>query len=135
LAYATVADVAALAALRTFTASTRPNTTEVTGFLEDAQGVLDSILAARGYQLPVPITATNALDLLEHYTAVGAWAMVEAAAPTSDAREIAERAWMNAQKMLRDGLIEPVGLSQVTTTVTPRAGFAPTAMFCRDMAL
>lgn len=135
MAYATVGDVAGLTPLRTFTGSSKPTSTQVIGFLTETSAVLDGILAARGYTLPVPVTATAALELLEHYNAIGGWCYTEQGAPQSDMRETAERAWANAQKMLRDGLIEPPGLSIDTATQSPRSGFAATAMFTRDMTL
>lgn len=135
MAYATVADVETYNAIRTFTPSSRPSLDDVERFLSETAAVLDGLLAARGYGLPVPTTATAALELLEHYNAVGAWALTEQAAPQSDMREAAERAWQNAQRMLRDGLIEPPGLTVDTATMSPRSGFAATPLFTRCMEL
>lgn len=135
MAYATVVDVKGLCPLRSFTASTVPNANEVVGYLTETAAVLDGILAARGYQLPVPIIATVALELLEHYNAIGGWYLVEHAAGSSATKDAAAKAWENAQKMLRDGLIEPVGLARDEQTTRPRAQFAPTAMFTRDLQL
>lgn len=133
--YATVLDVKALNPARTFTASTRPNDTQVVGYLTEAAAVLDGILAARGFALPVPIVATSALELLEHYCAIGAWYMVENAADSSPHRDAAERAWIAAQRMLRDGLVEPVGLTRDTTTGRARAATVATPYFSRLMGL
>lgn len=135
MAYATVGDLEAFNAIRTFTGSSRPTVTDVVGFLTETGAVLDGILAARGYALPVPVTATAALELLEHYNAIGAWFYSESAAPDSDMRDVAERAWANAQRMLRDGLVEPPGLVKDVETTSIRSAFAPTAMFLRDMEL
>lgn len=131
--YATIADVESFNAIRTFTPTSRPAISDVDRFLHETAAVLDGILAAQGYQLPVPPTATAALDLFEHYNAIGGWAYTEAAAPESDARDISMKAWENAQKMLRDGLIEPPGLPRDEGTTRIRSGFAPTPMFTRCM--
>lgn len=133
--YATVVDVETFNALRTFSNTSRPSVDDVVRFLHETGAVLDGILSALGYTLPVPSSATGARELLEHYNAIGAWAYTEAAAPESDQRALAEQAWARAQKMLRDGLIEPPGLSKDTTTAAPRMGFTPTALFTRDMSL
>lgn len=135
MAYASVGDVETFNAIRTFTGSSRPSITDVNGFLSETGAVLDGILAARGYALPVPVTATAALELLAHYNGIGAWFYSESAAPDSDMRETAEKAWANAQRMLRDGLVEPPGLVKDEGTTSIRSAFAPTAMFTRDMSL
>jgi hypothetical protein len=135
LAYATVSDVRSLNPARTFTGSSRPSASDVIGYLTETAAVLDGILSARNYVLPVPIVATNALELLEGYNAIGAWYLSETAADSSPHREAAERAWNLAQKMLRDGLIEPVGLTRDITTGRARAASVPTPVFFRGMTL
>jgi hypothetical protein len=133
--YATVGDVRSLNSARTFTATSRPDIADVVNYLTQTAAVIDGILSARNYALPVPITATTALELLANFNAVGAWFYVEQAAESSPHRDAAERAWNNAQKMLRDGLIEPVGLARDITTGRARAAGVATAWFRRDMIL
>lgn len=135
-AYATVADVQALAGLA-FGASTLPRTDQVGGFLTETAAVLDGILSAKGYSLPVATSATSALELLEHFNALGGQAKALAANPAApkDRRDAAETAWKDAQTMLRDGLIEPVGLTKDTATARVRVGETASAFFTRDMGL
>jgi hypothetical protein len=133
--YATVGDVRSLNTARTFSATSRPDIADVVNYLTETAAVLDGILSARNYALPVPITATTALELLSYYNAIGAWCLSEQAAESSPHRDAAAKAWENAQRMLRDGLIEPVGLTRDTTTGRARAAGVPTAWFRRDMEL
>lgn len=133
--YASLVHVKALNANRTYTPTSTPNLEAVEDFLSETSAVLDGILTARGYALPVSTTATGALELLEHYNAVGAWSMVEMAAPSSPHVDAAVRAWERAQKMLRDGLIEPPGLERDVATSRARAASVPTPFFYRDMTL
>lgn len=135
MAYATVSDVTALNAARTFTGSSVPNTNQVAGYLTETAAVLDSILGARGFTLPVPITATSALELLEHYNAIGAHSFAENAAPSSPHADAAAKAWERAQKMLADGLIEPPGLTRDIASTRARVGGSPTPWFPRGMCL
>jgi hypothetical protein len=135
MAYATVSNVEALDAARTFTPANEVTDTDVVGFLTETAAVLDGILTARGYTLPVPTAATSALELLEGYNAIGAWAFVEQAATISPHRDAAAQAWANAQRMLRDGLIEPAGLTKDTASSSARAPAAATAFFSREMIL
>lgn len=135
--YATVMDVQALTAPLTFTGSSLPSATQVVGFLDETGAVLDGILAARGYSVPVATTATSALKLLEHYNALGGQAKALAANPAApkDRRDAAEKAWADALKMLKDGLIEPVGLARDTSSSYVRVGTNATPFFTRDMGL
>jgi hypothetical protein len=133
--YATISHVEALNALRTFTATSRPNASQVTGYLEETAGVLDGILAARGFQLPVPTTATSALRLLEHYNAIGAHAFAERAAESSPHKEAAEKLWADAQKMLKDGIVEPSDLPRATATNRARVVSQASRIFCIDQEL
>lgn len=135
MAYATSPDVQALNTMRTFTQTSRPSLDDVARYITETAAVLDGILTARGYLLPVPTAATSALELLEHYNAIGAWALSENAAEASPHRDMAAKAWENAQKMLRDGLIEPPGLTKDIDRTRPRGSFAPTAMFTRCLEL
>src|SRR4051794_8470002 len=122
MAYATISHVKARNPQRVYTATSKPSVDDVTSFLEQTAGILDGILTGRGFQLPVPTAATSALALLEHYNALGAWAEVERAAPggKSPNADPADKLWADAQKMLRDGLVEPVGLVRDVTRTSPR---------------
>ena len=54
-----------------------PTATQVAALLDQTAAELDGILAARGFQLPVPATATGTLRLLELFNAKGAYALAE----------------------------------------------------------
>lgn len=133
-AYAEVADVSELNTARTFTASSNPDITQVSDWLDQTAGVLDGILRESGYALPIPATATQTLKLLEHYNALGAAAMVEQGAPTSDRRKEALALWEEAQKMLREGTIV-LDAPRDDDISSIRAPAYATPMFTRDMAL
>lgn len=106
MGYATLSDVANRDTLRgDYTANTKPSSTQVIEYLEDASVTLDGLLRAKGYQLPV--TATSALRWLRSANADGAYARVQAAATEGDdLDESAQKAWEAALKMLREGHIE-----------------------------
>jgi hypothetical protein len=102
VAYATLIDVQHRAPARTFTASSKPNASAVFGFLEESQLILDGVLRAAGYELPIATTATSALRILRTVNAIGAWSMVEKHAPgpkpAGQQGEAAERdfiSWLN----------------------------------------
>lgn len=132
--YATVDDVREQNTARRITGSSNPNVTQVEDWLAQTAGVLNGLLAKAGYALPVPTAAVSSLRTLEHYNAIGAAAMVEQAAPTSDRRKEAEALWENAQKMLREDLIL-LDAPKDNTTHTIRSGAAATPMFTRTMEL
>lgn len=132
MGYATVADVQQLNSARTFAANSKPTANQVVDWLEQTAGVLDGILRERGYSVPLPTTATGALKTLEHYNAIGAAALVEQGAPSSDRRDQAMKLWEDAQKMLRDGEIE-LEAPRSTDLSRPRAPAVATPFFTRDM--
>ena len=134
MAYATIIYVQQMNTARTLGTSSKPNASQAIDWLEQTAGVLDGILREKGYGLPIPTSATAALRTLEHYNALGAAAMVEQAAPTSDRRKEAEALWENAQKMLREDLIL-LDAPKDNTTHTIRSGAAATPMFTRTMEL
>lgn len=104
--YATVADVAQLNTGRLpFTASSRPNDTQVIDWLHLTASEIDAILRGLGYDTPVPTTAVAAHKLMEHGNALGAAALVERSAPTNrgdDSVEAAQEMWEGFKKALHD---------------------------------
>lgn len=134
MAYATVSDVQQQNVVRTISATSRPNASQVIDWLEQTAAVLDGLLRESGYSLPVPTTATQVLKLLEHYNALGAAALVERGAPTSDRRKEAQELWEGAQKMLRDDLLN-LDAPRDEATRTIRAPAYATPMFTRDQEL
>lgn len=117
-----------------FTATSRDVTlSDVNRFIIETAAVIDGILTERSYVAPVPTTATVAYGLLSHFNALGAACMVEKAAPTSDRREEACKAWENAQQMLKTGAVQLTDAEISGTNDMPRGVSAPTAMFTRDM--
>ena len=103
MAYATIADVQRRVRPRQFTGSSNPTLEDVTAFLDDAAAELDGILLGRGYVLPVRPQATVALGVLRRANAIGAWAMVEQAAPTGKEGQAdrAQQEWAAVQRGLR----------------------------------
>lgn len=134
MGYATVIDVTQLNTARQIGTSTHPNIDQVVDWLDQTAGVIDGLLRDGGYSLPIPTTATQALKILEHYNALGAAAMVEQGAPTSDRRSEAMALWEDAQKMLRDQQIF-LDAPRDTETTSIRYPAAASPMFSRDMAL
>lgn len=98
--YATLSHVQARTPLRVFSATSVPSASQVAMFLDDTAAELDAMLQAAGYQLPVPVTATVALRLLQNVNTVGAWALVEEAAPVGKDAERARKEWARLQAQL-----------------------------------
>jgi hypothetical protein len=100
-AYCSILDVQARSAARPVTASSVPNIAQVFGFIDDVTAEVNAILVKKGYQVPV-VSASNpdAFATLHSVTTTGAWAMMEAAAPTSVNVDRAEKAWTAAKEML-----------------------------------
>lgn len=133
--YATLSHVNVLAAKRTFTATSIPSASQVAVYLEHAQAEIDGILGGDGYAVPVATTATISLKLLEHLTALGAWAFVERAAQVSaDVKEVNER-WDHAREGLARGTIQLVDAARLGGENFARAAAAGSAFFTRDMQL
>lgn len=135
MGYASISHVQALNAIRTFTPSSRPSVDQVAGYLDETAAVLDGILKGRGFQLPVPTTATSALKLLEHYNALGAHALAENSAESAPGKDAAAKAWADAQKMLRDGIVEPSDLPREVGANSARVVAPATRMFrlCQEL--
>lgn len=136
MAYASLPDVQARNTIRgEFGVRTRPTATQVAEYLEDTAVILDGILRARGYQVPVPSTATTALRWLRQANAAGAHARVENAGSEQDSLdESAEAAWRAATNMLRKGEIELDAPRDTATTRSrsSRATLPATRMFYLD---
>lgn len=107
MSYATPTQVFALDTGRTYTATSKPNTTQVEQYLDTTAAELDGILRKRGYTVPVATTATSAHTLLAGFNAYGAIAIVEQSAPTSGGKATGwQTMWEAAKKMLDCGDIE-----------------------------
>lgn len=135
MAYASIPDVQALAAKRTFTATSVPSASQVAKFLDIAAAELDSILSADGYSLPVPTTASIALLALNSLNALGAWAQVEKSAQVSDQVDRAQKLWDDARTEFKSGGVSLYDLPRLGGENFARAQFAATPFFTRDMAL
>ena len=133
--YADLADVSALALGRTFTGSSRPNASQVADYLDKTAIEIDAILRGQGYGIPIATTATAALKLLEHGNALGAAAMVEAAAPNPHTSEgYARSLWEDFKKGLKTGGLELDADKDVAQSA-PRHGGAASSVFslCMEM--
>lgn len=132
MGYATITDVEQLNTARRIGTSSHPNASQVVDWIEQTAGVLDGILRQSGYGLPIPASATQTLKLLEHYNALGAAAMVEQGAPTSDRRDEAVKLWDEAQKMLGLIVLDAPRDEDISSIRVPAVA---TAMFSREMTL
>jgi hypothetical protein len=133
--YASLPHVTALNAGRRITATSRPDATSVAGFLADTAAILDGILSERDYVLPIPTTATGALGVLRHFNALGAHAFIEEASPSGKkgGAEAAMAMWENAQKMLRDGILELDAPTNREKTMPRAPAACATPFFTRDL--
>lgn len=132
MSYATIDEVAALSAGRTFTATSKPTATQVGIFMRQCFAELNGIVAERGYTVPVATSATTSFQLLAAYNAMGAHCLVEKSAPTNrgDAAKEACEAWAAAKKALATGGVELPDASEAETgSSAVRAGYQATAMF------
>lgn len=133
--YATLSNVSALAAKRTFTATSVPSATQVAMFLEHAQAEVDGILGGDGYQVPVPTTATISLKLLERIVSLGAWAQVERSAQVApDAKEVLAM-WEQARTELVKGTVQLVDAPRLGGENFARTAPYATPFFTRNMDL
>jgi hypothetical protein len=141
MGYATVSHVEDRNRGRTGT-SAWPAASAIVNYLEETAGVLDGLLAGRGYSIPIATdAATSARRTLEGFNSAGAWYMVELSSKSRDKVqfEAAKQMWESAQKMLTDGIIE-LDLPLDAAESLPRGGFggnssSATPFFTRDMVL
>ncbi len=135
MAYATLFHVAEQNTARSFTGSSFPSATQVIDYLEHRAGILDAVLRGRGYETPIPPSATAAFLTIQNLNALGAAYDVEWAAKTSDRRDQAKAMWESALAMLKDGTLE-LDAPRAVELALPRSSFgdgAPTPWFTRDM--
>jgi hypothetical protein len=135
MAYASTIDVAALAAKRAFTATSVPSASNVAQYLDFTTADLDSMIAADGYALPVPTTATMALLNLKRLCAIGAWVQVEHSAQVSDDRDRAQKAWDDSRKEFKAGGVSMFDAPRLGGQNFARSQSAATPYFTRDMIL
>jgi hypothetical protein len=129
VAYGNASAVHRLNTNRSFTGSSNPTLTEVEGFLDFTAAEIDGILRARGFLVPVPTTATGALQLLAHGNALGAAMMVEQGAQTSDRREDARILWRDFKRMLESSDLGLESGTEDPDRGTPRWASNGSAMF------
>jgi len=102
MGYCTPSQVGALDQGRMpFTASSRPALTEVQQFIDQTAAEIDSILGGAGWDMPVPTTASSAYTLVSYFNALGADALVQRAAQSSDRVDTAAAAWESARQTLK----------------------------------
>lgn len=117
MAYCTITDVQALNAQRTYSATTKPTTTQVTALIAQIATEIDAVLAAKGYTIPVA-TPTTFVTFLATVNAYGAGALAEAAmfpetsemgsTPHWKVLQAKYDAWL---KLLIDGGVIPASMS------------------------
>lgn len=135
MAYASLPDVSALAAKRTFGATSIPSASQVMQYLDNTCSDLDSIIAADGYALPIPTTATIALLDLKRLNALGAYVQVEHSAQVSDDKDRAQKEWDAARLEFKSGGVSLYDVPRLGGQNFARSQAAATPFFTRDMAL
>lgn len=133
MAYATVFHVEAQTT-RQFTASSKPQATQIVTLLDNVAAEIDSILRSTGFSLPVATTATSALELLEYYNALGVAARVQDLAPSGRPDDTVKDEWDRARAMLAAGNVD-LGADKSADTSFARWGGSPTAMFIASQLL
>jgi hypothetical protein len=118
----------------TFTATSKPNATQVHDHLLTAAREIDAALSGRDYTVPVPETASAAFALLNGYNAIGA-AMYSAqsmpAGKDGKHSTFLERRWTAILKGLREGDITLPDAGKETSRSRPRYGGSATPIFNR----
>jgi hypothetical protein len=135
MAYASLPDVGAYAAKRTFTATSVPSASQVSVFIADVASDLDSIISADGYALPVPATASIALADLKRLNTLGAYVLAEHAAQTSVDVDRAQKVWDAARAEFKRGGVSLYDLPRLGGENFARSQAAATPFFTRDMQL
>lgn len=137
MAYASLPDVNALAAKRSFGATSIPSASQVAAFLDNTCADLDSIIAADGYALPIPTAASIALVDLKRLNALGAYVQVEAAAQVSEPGELAraQKVWDAARTEFKSGGVSLYDVPRLGGENFARSQSAATPFFTRDMQL
>lgn len=101
IAYAGVGDVEAMNRGRKIGEGANPTKKDVEFFLEVVAAEIDGILIDKGYQLPIPSTATGALQMLRRVNAQGAILEVELASPSSQHAERFQKTYDESIEMLK----------------------------------
>ena len=135
MAYATLGDVNALAAKRIFSATSIPSASQVAKYLDFAAAEIDALLAADGYALPVPTTASIGLLFLNRVNAIAAWTQVEHSAQVSQDADRAQKLWDNERAKLEAGGIALYDVPRLVGENYARSMSAPTPFFTRDMPI
>lgn len=108
--YATLSDVNGLLSfVPTFGATTKPNGSQVTGFLAMAADDLDAALVTHNYAVPIASSAVNSFELVRDWSSVGAAYYTAAAMPQGiDSKHLAiyERRWDAILEGLRNGSLQ-----------------------------
>lgn len=127
MAYASITHVAILnfarAGTRGYDATSIPNGSQVSIFLDQIAAEIDLKLRTNGYILPVPASASSGLKLCEDINAKGAAWMVEIAAPTSDNVAEYQTMYQNALSMLSKSDLD---IPKDPGTGLPRGAFGST---------
>jgi hypothetical protein len=140
-AYASAPDVLAHLTIATaFTATSRPNATQVHSHLINASNDLDLALRTVHYTVPIATTATGANEQLRTWTSIGAAMFTTAGHPAgrdSKHLEFLERQWNSILTGIRDGNLTLADASLDSTVGQPRsprssAGVGASAFFTRD---
>lgn len=136
MSYATISHVEARNTARpAFTATSRPNISQVAQYIQETAAEVDAALTDGGYSAPVDmaLVPSTVQMRLQYINSVGAAYHAEASAQTSVKREEFQQMWQSALKMLRSG--ELPGMPKDSAQSLPRTNPVATPFFQRDMEL
>lgn len=102
LIYATPEDVEALNRARQYGVGKNPTKEDLVMYLEVTAGEINTILLNKGYELPIPAAAANALQILRGINAKGALMQAEKASPSAPNVDRVEKEYNEQLAMLRD---------------------------------
>lgn len=128
MSYASWPDVAALNKARKLGAGENPTEGDVQFYCENSAAEINAILLNKGYGLPIPAEATEALALLRKINAEGGLVQMEKASPTRDGKQLtsAEASYAASLKDLREAT-EVLGIPKETGRSRPRGPGVTTA--------
>lgn len=123
--YASAADVSAKLAGFNITATSKPSATQVDRLLANASDELDSILVVLDYAVPVATAATQSMEMLRSWTAVGAAYMTAMSMPQGNQSKHAEeygKEWQAILKSVEGGRRQLPDAERVQNRAAARAG-------------
>lgn len=133
--YCAVVDVQALTG-KTYSVNSKPSSTEVDSFIEKRARIIDGILKARGYIVPVLESATQATEIVKDLNALGAAVLAENAMPgvqQASPRAAAWREeWRETLRLLERGKLDLIDATTTDQTQLSQCAQSPDGQFNLD---